>query len=175
MLEAEYFVPYLAHAAMEPVNATAIVPPDGCEVWVGNQAPTFARWFAAKAADVDTDRVTIHTPYLGGGFGRRTEVDVVVQAVTIAKQVPGTPVQLVWSREEDLRHGVYRPMAAARMRAAALRELWEETGVEERHVTLIAQTREEVLYDLPEELLGKLWEGRNCMPWRTSGRGARDG
>jgi isoquinoline 1-oxidoreductase beta subunit len=118
LLEAEYFVPYLAHAAMEPVNATAVVRPDGCEVWVGNQAPTLARWFAAKAADVDTDRVTVHTPYLGGGFGRRTEVDVVVQAVTIAKQVPGTPVQLVWSREEDLRHGVYRPMAAARMRAA---------------------------------------------------------
>jgi isoquinoline 1-oxidoreductase beta subunit len=116
---ADYFVPYLAHAAMEPLNCTAVVR-DGthCEVWVGNQAPTLVRWFAAKAADLDSDNVTVHTPYLGGGFGRRAEVDVVMQAVMLAAQIPGTPVQLIWSREEDTRHDVYRPMAAARFNAA---------------------------------------------------------
>jgi isoquinoline 1-oxidoreductase subunit beta len=119
LVDAEYFAPYLAHAAMEPVNATAIVRRDGtCEIWVGNQAPTLVKWFAARAADVDTDRVIVHTPYLGGGFGRRVEMDVVMQAVALAKSLPDTPVQLVWSREDDIRHDVYRPMAAARMQAA---------------------------------------------------------
>lgn len=116
---ADYFVPYLAHAAMEPLNCTAIIR-DGthCEVWVGNQAPTLVRWFAAKAAGLDSDNVTVHTPYLGGGFGRRAEVDVVMQAVMLAAQMPDTPVQLIWSREEDTRNDVYRPMAAARFDAA---------------------------------------------------------
>ncbi|HTT12925.1 MAG TPA: molybdopterin cofactor-binding domain-containing protein [Burkholderiaceae bacterium] len=116
---ADYFVPYLAHATMEPINCTAVVRQAGsCEVWVGSQAPTLVRWFAARAAGVDSEKVTVHTPYLGGGFGRRFEVDVVVQAVTIARRVTDTPVQLIWSREEDMTHDVYRPMAAARMRAA---------------------------------------------------------
>ena len=119
LLAADYFVPYLAHAAMEPLNCTAVIR-DGthCEVWVGNQAPTLVRWFAAKAADLDSDNVTVHTPYLGGGFGRRSEVDVVMQAVMLAAQLPDTPVQLIWSREEDTRQDVYRPMAAARFNAA---------------------------------------------------------
>ena len=118
LLDSLYHVPYLAHAAMEPLNATALVRDGSCEIWVGNQAPTLVRWFAAKTADVPADRVTVHTPYLGGGFGRRVEMDVVVQAVTLAKRMPGVPVQLVWSREEDMRHDVYRPMATARCRAA---------------------------------------------------------
>jgi isoquinoline 1-oxidoreductase beta subunit len=119
LVDAEYFAPYLAHATMEPVNATAIVRRDGtCEVWVGNQAPTLVKWFAAQAAGVDTDRVTVHTPHLGGGFGRRIEMDVVLQAVTLARSLPDTPIQLLWSREDDMQHDVYRPMAAARMQAA---------------------------------------------------------
>jgi isoquinoline 1-oxidoreductase beta subunit len=118
-VSADYFVPYLAHATMEPINCTALVRDDGsCGIWVGNQAPTLVRWFAAKAAGVDTDRVTVHTPYLGGGFGRRFEMDVVVQTAALARKMPGTPVQLIWSREEDMRHDVYRPMAAARLSAA---------------------------------------------------------
>ena len=116
---ADYFAPYLAHAAMEPINCTARVKPGvSCEVWVGNQAPTLVKWFAAKAAGLDSDRVSVHTPYLGGGFGRRAEMDVVMQAVMAASRVPDVPVQLIWSREEDLQHDVYRPMAAARLRAA---------------------------------------------------------
>jgi isoquinoline 1-oxidoreductase beta subunit len=119
LLSADYFAPYLAHAAMEPINCTARVQPGvSCEVWVGNQAPTLVKWFAAKAAGLDSGEVMVHTPYLGGGFGRRTEVDVVMKAVMIARRVPGVPVQLIWSREEDLQHDMYRPMAAARFRAA---------------------------------------------------------
>ena len=118
-LEADYFVPYLAHATMEPINCTAVVRKAGtCEVWVGNQAPTLVKWLAARAAELDSDKVTVHTPYLGGGFGRRAEMDVVMQAVMTARRVPDTPVQLIWSREEDMTHDVYRPMAASRFRAA---------------------------------------------------------
>ncbi|HUL64731.1 MAG TPA: molybdopterin cofactor-binding domain-containing protein [Burkholderiaceae bacterium] len=116
---ADYFVPYLAHATMEPINCTAVVRSAGsCEVWVGHQAPTLVKWFAARTANLDSSRVTVHTPYLGGGFGRRFEVDVVVQAVMIAKRLTDTLVQLIWSREEDMTHDVYRPMAASRLRAA---------------------------------------------------------
>jgi isoquinoline 1-oxidoreductase subunit beta len=119
LVEADYFVPYLAHATLEPMNCTARVGSDGsCEVWVGSQAPTLVKWFAARAAGIESDRVQVHTPYLGGGFGRRAEMDVVMQAVAIAKRLPGTPVQLIWSREEDMTHDVYRPMVAARLRAA---------------------------------------------------------
>jgi isoquinoline 1-oxidoreductase beta subunit len=119
LLEADYFVPYLAHATMEPINCTAVVHEGKrCEVWVGNQSPTLVRWYAAKAAGIDSANVTVHTPFLGGGFGRRAEMDVVMQTVMLAKQVPDTPVQLIWSREEDMRHDVYRPMAMAKLRAA---------------------------------------------------------
>jgi isoquinoline 1-oxidoreductase beta subunit len=85
---------------------------------VGNQAPTLVRWFAAKAAELDSSNVTVHTPFLGGGFGRRAEVDIVMQTVLLARKIPDTPVQLIWSREEDMQHDVYRPMAAARFSAA---------------------------------------------------------
>jgi isoquinoline 1-oxidoreductase beta subunit len=116
---ADYFVPYLAHAAMEPINCTAVVRAGKtCEVWVGSQAPTLVRMFAAKASGLDSENVTVHTPYLGGGFGRRAEMDVVMQTVLLAKQIPGTPVQLIWSREEDIQHDVYRPMATSRFSAA---------------------------------------------------------
>ena len=118
-VSAEYFAPYLAHATMEPMNCTTIARSDGtAEVWVGNQAPTIARWITAKTLDIDSEQVTLHTPYLGGGFGRRSEMDVVVQAAMIARQVPDTPVQLIWSREEDMQHDMYRPMGSARLRAA---------------------------------------------------------
>ncbi len=118
LLEGTYSVPYLAHATMEPINCTALVKDGQCEIWVGNQAPTLVRWNAAKAANVASEAVTVHTPFLGGGFGRRAEMDVVVEAAAIAARLPGTPVQLIWSREEDLQHDVYRPMAMARFRCA---------------------------------------------------------
>jgi len=116
LIEARYEVPYLAHATMEPINCTALVKDGRCDVWVGSQAPTLVQWLAAGPAGVG--EVRVHTPFLGGGFGRRAEMDVVVQAAAIARRVPGTPVQLLWSREEDMQHDVYRPMALARLRCA---------------------------------------------------------
>ena len=113
-LRAEYALPYLAHATMEPMNCTAEVGPDRVEVWAPTQAQTLSVTAAAKAAGVSEDKVTLHTTYLGGGFGRRLEADFVEQAVTIAKAV-GRPVQLLWSREEDMQHDFYRPAALVRM------------------------------------------------------------
>jgi len=117
VLEAVYKAPYLAHACMEPINCTALVKKDSVEVWVSNQAPTLIRWMAAQAADIDSEKVTVHTPYLGGGFGRRAETDMVTQAVNIAKTMPGTPIKMVWTREEDTQHDMYRPAALSRFRA----------------------------------------------------------
>lgn len=120
-VEATYRAPYLAHTTMEPMNCTAQVLREGdkakVEVWMPNQAPTLVRLIAAKVADVPQAAVSVHTTFLGGGFGRRAEVDLVRQAVTCAMAMPGRPVQVLWSREEDVRHDYYRPMALARWRA----------------------------------------------------------
>ncbi|UYN93684.1 MAG: xanthine dehydrogenase family protein molybdopterin-binding subunit [Enhydrobacter sp.] len=117
-LEAVYRAPYLAHATMEPMNCTALVA-DGkkVELWMPNQSPTLMRLVAARTSDLPRADVTVHTTLLGGGFGRRAEVDLVRQAVTCAMAMPGRPVQVLWSREEDMRHDFYRPMALARWRA----------------------------------------------------------
>ncbi len=115
VIEAEYRVPYLAHACMEPMNATALLDGGQLTIWTGNQAPTLIRDRAAGLAGLDRDNVTVVTPFLGGGFGRRGEFDAAIQAVKIAMAVPGTPVKLTWSREEDMRHDFYRPAAIARM------------------------------------------------------------
>jgi isoquinoline 1-oxidoreductase subunit beta len=116
-VEQTYRAPYLAHAAMEPINCTARVAAGKVEVWAPTQAPGLARTIAAAAAGVDEDAVTVHVTYIGGGFGRRLDVDFVGQAVRIAVETGGRPVQLVWSREEDLTHDFYRPAAVAILRA----------------------------------------------------------
>jgi isoquinoline 1-oxidoreductase beta subunit len=107
-VEATYQVPFLAHAAMEPMNCTVHVRKDGCEVWVGNQVLGRAQAVAAKTAGLPLDKVVVHNHLIGGGFGRRLEVDGVIRAVEIAKQVDG-PVKVVWTREEDIQHDMYRP------------------------------------------------------------------
>jgi isoquinoline 1-oxidoreductase subunit beta len=107
-VEATYQVPFLAHAAMEPMNCTVHVRKDGCEVWVGNQVLGRAQAAAAKTAGLPLDKVVVHNHLIGGGFGRRLEVDGVIRAVEIAKQVDG-PVKVVWTREEDIQHDMYRP------------------------------------------------------------------
>jgi hypothetical protein len=112
-----YRAPYLAHATMEPVNCTAQVRDGRVEVWVPTQVPGMARALAAKVAGVAESAVTVHVTYLGGGFGRRLEVDVVGQAVRIALETGGRPVQLIWSREEDMTHDFYRPAGAAVLQA----------------------------------------------------------
>ena len=108
-LEASYEMPFLAHAPMEPLNATVHLKPDSCEIWVGTQVMTRVQSEAAKAAGLPVEKVTVHQHLLGGGFGRRLEPDMVVAAVRIAKQVDG-PVKVVWSREEDIQHDIYRPV-----------------------------------------------------------------
>ena len=107
-VEAIYQAPFLAHAAMEPMNCTVHVRKDGCEVWVGNQVIARAQETAAKTAGLPLDKVTVHNHLIGGGFGRRLEVDGVTRAVQIAMQVEG-PVKVVWTREEDVQHDMYRP------------------------------------------------------------------
>ncbi|MDP2368827.1 molybdopterin cofactor-binding domain-containing protein [Rhodoferax sp.] len=117
-VEASYHAPYLAHATMEPMNCTAQVKDGKVELWAPTQVPQLARAAAAKAAGVDIEKATLHVTLLGGGFGRRLEVDYVAQAVMVAMQCDGLPVQLVWSREEDTTHDFYRPMHVATLRAA---------------------------------------------------------
>jgi isoquinoline 1-oxidoreductase beta subunit len=107
-MEAVYQVPFLAHATMEPINCTVHVRPDRCEVWTGSQVLDRAQATAAKVTGLPLEKIVVHNHYLGGGFGRRLEFDYVTQAVRIAKQVEG-PVKVVWSREEDIQHDVYRP------------------------------------------------------------------
>lgn len=116
--EAVYGAPYLAHAALEPINCTARVKDGRVDVWTSTQAPDMARAIAARVAGLPVDAVTVHVGYLGGGFGRRLEVDMVAQAVRIALETNGRAVQLTWSREEDTTHDFYRPAAAAVMQAA---------------------------------------------------------
>ena len=107
-VEAIYQVPFLAHAAMEPMNCTVHVREDSCEVWVGNQALARAQAAAAKAAGLPLSRVVVHNHLIGGGFGRRLESDNITRAVQIAQHVDG-PVKVVWTREEDIQHDMYRP------------------------------------------------------------------
>jgi isoquinoline 1-oxidoreductase beta subunit len=112
-VEALYEAPYLAHATMEPMNCTAWVKDGKVEVWAPTQVPGLARALAAKVAGVAADAVTVHVTYLGGGFGRRLDIDYVGQAVRVAMETGGQPVQLLWSREEDTTHDFYRPAGAA--------------------------------------------------------------
>ncbi len=118
ILEATYSAPYLAHATMEPMNCTAQVQGGRVEVWAPTQVPGFARAVAARVAGVDADQVTLHVTYMGGGFGRRLEVDYVALAVRVAMACEGLAVQLLWSREEDTTHDFYRPLQVAQLRAA---------------------------------------------------------
>jgi len=107
-VEATYQVPFLAHAAMEPMNCTVHVRKDRCDIWIGNQAVARVQAMVAKAAGLPVEKVIVHNHLIGGGFGRRLEADGPVRAVEIAKHVDG-PVKVVWTREEDIQHDMYRP------------------------------------------------------------------
>jgi len=110
-ISAQYQVPFLAHAALEPMNCTVHVRKDACEIWVGNQVLARAQATAAEVTGLPLDKVIVHNHLIGGGFGRRLEIDGVTRAVQIAKQVDG-PVKVVWTREEDIQHDMYRPFFA---------------------------------------------------------------
>jgi isoquinoline 1-oxidoreductase subunit beta len=117
-VSAEYEVPYLAHAMMEPLNVVVDLKPDHCTIWTGTQSQTLDRVMAAKTAGLQPEQVEIHTTLLGGGFGRRANPrsDFVIEAVQVAKAV-GKPVKVVWTREDDTRGGYYRPMWADHIEA----------------------------------------------------------
>ena len=117
VIEAEYRVPYLAHAPMEPMNCTAWVHDDICEIWTGTQNPLGFAAEVAGALDMDLEDVVLHNQYLGGGFGRRAFPDYTIQAARLAVEVH-YPVKLIWSREEDMRHDHYRQASISRFKAA---------------------------------------------------------
>lgn len=133
-VSAEYEVPYLAHAMMEPLNVAVDLQPDHCTIWTGTQAQTMDRAMAAATAGLKPEQVEIHTMYLGGGFGRRANPrsDFVQEAVQVAKVI-GKPIKIVWTREDDMRGGYYRPMWADHIEAAIAKDgrplAWQHTIV----------------------------------------------
>ncbi len=123
VLEATYSLPYLAHAPMEPMNASAHVTPERCRVWAPTQSPGAARDVAVAITGLDYEQVSVYPTYMGGGFGRRSEIDFVIEAVEVSRAVEA-PVQVIWSREDDLQHGFYRPATRHFLRAGL-----DESGV----------------------------------------------
>lgn len=116
VVEADYYVPHLAHAPMEPLAAVAEVTPDGCEVWAGTQSPQSAREEVARALGVPPEKVAVHVTLLGGAFGRRSKPDFCVEAALLSKQV-GAPVKVTWSREDEIQHGYYHTVTAQHLEA----------------------------------------------------------
>jgi isoquinoline 1-oxidoreductase subunit beta len=114
-VEAVYNYPYQNHATMEPMNATALYTSDRCDVWCGTQNGEAAFAAVLEASGLPADKCDVHKLMLGTGFGRRGQTDYVRQAVSIAKQIPGTPIKLLWSREEDMQHGAYHPITHCKM------------------------------------------------------------
>ncbi len=131
-IQADYWAPYLAHAPMEPMNAIVHVRPDSAEVWCGTQGIAVAQGLVARHAGLDLDQVTAHSAYLGGAFGRRATLTHVVEATQIS-MATGKPVQVIWSREDDLEAGVYRPASLMRVTAGVDGEgnicAWQATRV----------------------------------------------
>ena len=127
---AEYVLPYLAHATMEPMNCLADVRPESCEIWVPVQNQTKALETTQQLTGLPPEKILIHTTFLGGGFGRRLEVDYLAEAVRLS-QASGQPVKLVWTREEDFRYDFFRPMTATRIRAGLDQQgrvqVWDHT------------------------------------------------
>ncbi|TIQ72840.1 MAG: xanthine dehydrogenase family protein molybdopterin-binding subunit, partial [Mesorhizobium sp.] len=114
---AGYAVPYLAHTTMEPMNATAQLKDGVLDIWCGNQAPTILRQLCANQLGIEQDKITVHTTFLGGGFGRRIEMDYALYAAQMAKETGGRPIKVTWTREEDTRHDAYRPAAVGKFQA----------------------------------------------------------
>ncbi len=163
VVEAEYRVPYLAQATMEPMNCTAWVHDGECELWTGTQNPLGFAKEAAEAIDMDITNVTLHNQLLGGGFGRRAFPDYTIQAAKIASQVP-YPVQLIWSREEDMRHDHYRDANISRFKAgldaAGNPTAWTNQYVE-KHDPAEAP---HIPYDIDNQFI-HFAESKTHVPW----------
>ena len=135
-IEAVYSYPHQNHATMETMNAVALWTPDRCEVWTPTQNGEAALAATAEAAGLPIARCDVYKQLLGGGFGRRGATDWIQQAVAIAKQMPGTPIKLIWSREEDMAHGKYHPVTQCRLTAG----VDERGGVTGFHMRISGQS-----------------------------------
>lgn len=134
-IEAEYAYPFLAHVAMEPMNCTALMHEDGrMEMWAPSQTPQGGQGVVANYLGISPDKVTVHITRMGGGFGRRLTNDYMVQVAAIAKRMPGTPVQLIWSREDDVRSDFFRPGGYHKLKAA-IDGSGKLVGIEDHFVT----------------------------------------
>ena len=146
--EAEYKVPYLAHACMEPMNAMAWVRDGKCDIWAGTQNPLGTRMVTAKTLGIDPENVTLHTAFMGGGFGRRAMTDYTNQAAQVAAKA-GVPVKLIWSREETTQQDHYRPSVLGRFKAGldaqGMPTSWESTFVHK----MDPPEASAVFYDIP--------------------------
>jgi isoquinoline 1-oxidoreductase beta subunit len=115
VVSAEYLNDHVSHTCMEPMNATAVVKGDEVEIWASNQSPSIMQALCARAVGTTPEKVKVNTPLLGGGFGRRSEGAEVVEAVLLAKSMPGTPIKVIWSREDDIANDTFRPLGAQRI------------------------------------------------------------
>ena len=163
VVDAEYRVPYLAHATMEPMNCTAWSHDGSCELWLGTQNPLGFAAEVADAIDLDIENVIVHNQFLGGGFGRRAFPDYAVQAGRISAQVP-YPVKLIWSREEDMRHDHYRQAGISRFRAAL-----DSSGRPTAWVNQFGDKHDpaeapHIPYDIPNQLIHYA-PSRSHVPW----------
>ena len=123
-IEAEYHAPYQSHTPMEPMNCTVLIETDRCEIWASTQSQTGTRQVAAQITGLKPDSVIVHSAFMGGGFGRRSGTDYVTEAVEIAKLNPGKHVKLTWSREDDMRHDLYRPASYVKFSGAVDGDGW---------------------------------------------------
>ena len=123
-VNAVYEAPYQSHSPMEPMNCTAVVRADNCEIWAPTQMQAGGRSAAAQLTGLKPEQVKLNTLFLGGGFGRRSSVDYLSEAVEVAKTMPGTPVKLTWSREDDMQHDLYRPASYVKFSGAVDAEGW---------------------------------------------------
>jgi isoquinoline 1-oxidoreductase beta subunit len=186
-VEAVYEAPHLAHATMEPLNATVHLQPDKLEVWLGSQTPMGTIRQAAAASGLKPEQIIIHNCFLGGGFGRRSINDEMRQAILVAKEV-GKPVKLVWTREEDMTQDRYRPQAAVRMQAAlgsdgmptafdakiAVGSILRSTGINKVENGIEAQAVEgfaNIPYAIPSVRVGCMLKNTHVpvMFWRSVG------
>jgi isoquinoline 1-oxidoreductase subunit beta len=186
-VEAVYEAPHLAHATMEPLNATVHLQPDKLEVWLGSQTPMGTIRQAAAASGLKPEQIVIHNCFLGGGFGRRSINDEMRQAILVAKEV-GKPVKLVWTREEDMTQDRYRPQAAVRMKTAlgsdgmptafdakiAVGSILRSTGINKVENGIEAQAVEgfaNIPYAIPSVRVGCMLKNTHVpvMFWRSVG------
>jgi isoquinoline 1-oxidoreductase beta subunit len=163
VIEAEYQLPFLAHATMEPMNCTAWVHDGKCEIWCGSQNPLGVRSRIAELLEMEPENVTVNNQLLGGGFGRRSETDVMEQAVLIAKEFD-FPVKLIWSREEDTQHDVYREATISKMKAgldqAGKPLAYDHQFIFRHHPTEAA----DIPYDIPNQLI-RYSNPPSFVPW----------